>query len=183
MIIRKPVTVTAATLTMVGLVACGGSSSSPSTPTATPRPVANAGVTASGVGYLVAHPSQYPTWGYALEAPIRITETGGGTAQWNYARLSVVRGDREIERSEIGADILSSAPDWSNITPRQNSTYTLLFRLNSDAFDSIDITLGFTDVRSARQFTADLPFDSFSGVNISLTAASVPPPAVIRRLP
>jgi hypothetical protein len=174
----------AATVVAMGsLVACGGGGSSSTAPTvvSTPTPSA-AAVTASGAGYVVVHPSKYSTWTYAIETPIRIRESGGGRAKWNFARVSMVRGGREIERAEIGADILASPPDWSNITANQNTTYNLIYRFNSNNFDRIDVTLGFTDVNSGRQFTVDLPFGSFSGVDISLVAMSEPVPAV-HRLP
>jgi hypothetical protein len=171
-----------AALAMVGMVACGGGGSSPTTPTAaTPVPSA-AAVTASGAGYVVIHPSKYSTWAYAVETSIRIRETGGGQAKWNYARVSLLRGGREIERAEIGADIIASPPDWSNITASQNTTYGLVYHLNSGTFDRIDVTLGFTDIHSGRQFTAEVPFSSFSGIDASVVAMSLPSP-VVRRLP
>jgi len=159
---------------VASLVACGGGSSGPSTPAPVATPVPTAAVSASGNGYLVLHPSIYATWGYALETPVRVRETGGGTAKWNYARMSLFRGGREIERSEIGADILSAPPDWSNIAASSDVTRSLVFRLNSDDFDSVTVSLGFSDLKDARQFTADVPFSSFSGVNLSLTPMSAP---------
>lgn len=174
--------ITLGTLALAGLAACGGGSS-PAAPTPTPTPAPrSAAVTASGSGYVVVHPSRYSTWAYALETPVRIRETGGGTAKWNYARLSLVRGGREVERAEIGADILAAAPDVSNVTANLDSTYRLTFRLNSGTFDRVDITLGFTDVSSARQFTVDVPFSSFTGVDVSVVAMSDPAPRV-ERLP
>jgi hypothetical protein len=158
---------------LIGLtVACGGGSASAPTPVPTPAP--SAAVTAVGAGNIVVHPSRVSTWAFALETPIRIRETGGGPAKWNYARVSIVRGGREIERAEIGSDILASPPDWTNIAPSSDGSYRLVFRLNSSTFDRIDITLGFSDVNSGRQFVADVPFGSFSGVDVSFVAMSVP---------
>jgi hypothetical protein len=162
-------------LGVAALVACGGGGgSSPAAPAPVPTPVASAAVTASGAGFVVIHPSRYSSWSYALETPIRLRETGGGRAKWNYARLSLVLGGREIERSEIGADVLSAAPDWSSVAAGSDVTRALVFRLNSDRFDRVDITLGFSDVGSGRQFTVDVPFSSFSGVDVSIVAMSVP---------
>jgi hypothetical protein len=57
----------------------------------------------------------------------------------------------------------------TRITPNANSAYNLIFRFNSDNFDRIDITLGFTDVNTGRSFTAAIDFNSFTDVNLSLT--------------
>jgi hypothetical protein len=171
----QAVRVASAALAVASLVACGGGSGSPaaSTPVPTPAPSA-AAVTAGGAGYVVIHPSRYSTWSYALATPIRIRETGGGSAKWNYARISVVRGGREIERWEIGSDVLASPPDWTSIAPRSEGTFNLVFRLNSNNFDRLDITLGFTDVNTSRSFVVDVPFGSFSGVDVSFVALSLP---------
>jgi hypothetical protein len=167
---------------VAGLAACGGGGSSPTAPVApTPAP-SNAAVTATGAGRVVIHPSRYSTWGYALATPVRIRETGGAPARWNYARLSLVRGGREIERAEIGADILASPPDWTSIAANQDAQYSLVFRLNSSTFDRVDITLGFTDVRTGRQFVAEVPFGTFSGVDISLVVLDVPDGGQVSRL-
>jgi len=178
---RKTILAGLGGVALLGLAACGGGGASPTTPApvATPAPKA-AAVTASGNGYVVLHPSKSSTWAFALETPVRIRETGGGQAKWNYARLSLVRGGREIERAEIGADILAAPPDASNVTAALDVTYDLYFRLNSSQFDRVDITLGFTDVASSRQFTADVPFSSFSGVDVSVVAVSLPSERVIR---
>ena len=82
----------------------------------------------------------------------------------------VVGGDH------AAADVLASPPDISGITPSQDSGYRLIFRLNSNNFDRVDIPLGFSDVASARQFPAEVPFSSFAGVDLSLVAASNPGP-------
>ena len=103
-----------------------------------------------------------------METPIRVRETGGGTADWNFARLAFFRKGVEIERVEVGADVIRTA-GATRITPSSNSAYNLIFRFNSDDFDRLDITLGFTDINTARQFTTLVPGTSFTDVNISLT--------------
>ena len=103
-----------------------------------------------------------------METPIRVRETGGGTADWNFARLAFFRRGVEIERVEAGADVIRTA-GATRITPSSNSAYNLIFRFNSDDFDRLDITLGFTDINTARQFTTLVPGTSFTDVNISLT--------------
>lgn len=147
--------------------ACGGGSSSSPSPVAvaTPTPPA-AAVTATGNGTIVLHPSASRTFGLAMELPVRIQETGGGTADWNFARLAFFNRGVEVERVEIGADSIRSA-GVTRITPNSNASYVLNFRFNSDTFDRIDVTLGFADIVTARQFTVAIPFSQFSCCNIS----------------
>ena len=150
-------------------VGCGGGTSSSPTPVAAPTPApAAAAVTATGNGSLVLHPSLNRTFGVAMETPIRVRETGGGTADWNFARMAFFRGNTEIERVEAGADTIRTA-GATRIAPNSNAAYNLVFRFNSDNFDRIDITLGFADIVTGRQFTALVPFTSFTDVNLSLT--------------
>ena len=52
------------------------------------------------------HPSRYTTWSYALETPIRLRETGGGRAKWNYARLSLVLGFDDLQPNRALIDHL-----------------------------------------------------------------------------
>jgi len=165
-----------AALLLVGLAACGGDGGSPPSPTA---PTPSATITATGAGALVLHPSLSSAYGFALETPLRITETAGGEADWNFARFSVYLGGREIERGEIGSDIIRNA-GYGRIKPKSNETYTVVFRFNSLDFDDIRITLGFADINTARQFTVDLPDNAFTDVNISLTPMSVPADTVVR---
>ena len=158
-------------LTLVAIIAvgCGGGTSSSPTPVAIPTPTpAAAAVTATGNGNLVLHPSANPAFGLAMETPIRVRETGGGTADWNFARLAFFRNNREIERIEVGADVIRTA-GATRIGANSDGSYRLVFRFNSDDFDRIDITLGFSDLSTARQFTAVVPFNSFTDVALSLT--------------
>src|SRR5262245_22959260 len=149
------------------LAACGGSSSSP-TPTATPTPPPpNAAVSANGNGNLVVHPSAVSTFALAFEAPVRVRETGGGTADWNFVRLQFFNASgREIERTEFGADVIRTA-GANRINPNSDASYRLALRFNSDDFEDLTITLGFTDVASGRAFTANVPLSSFADITVS----------------
>lgn len=154
---------------MITLVGCGGGGGSSPTPVATPTPAPPAAaITATGNGALVLHPSINRTFAIAMETPLRIRETAGGTADWNFARMAFFLNGREIERVEAGADVIRTA-GATRITPNANSAYNLVFRFNSDDFDRIDITLGFTDVNTGRQFTAAVDGSTFTDVNLSLT--------------
>src|SRR5258708_307268 len=114
----------------------------------------------------------------ALETPIRITESAGGSADWGFARMQIFNRGLEVERTELTATDIQRA-GAGRIDANSNQVHRVIFRFNSSTFDRIDITLGFSDVKDARQFTATVPFGSFSGVDLSLTPASVahsPPP-------
>lgn len=155
-------------LAMMAAVGCGGGSSSSPTPVvvATPTPAA-AAIAGTANGALVLHPSLNPTFAIAMETPIRIRETGGGTADWNFARMAFFLNGREIERVEAGADTIRAA-GATRITPSANSAYNLVFRFNSDDFDRIDLILGFSDVNTGRQFTVAVDTNAFTDVNFSL---------------
>lgn len=168
----------AACASLILMGACGGDNGGPPPPTAPATPAA--AVTSVGDGALVVHPSAAPSWNVSLYVPIRIQETAGGTATWNYARVSLWRGGVEMERGEIGADIIASPPSWADITARQNETYALVFGFNTSDFDTITLVLGFSDKRDGRQFEVSVPFESFTGVNISLEPLSRPAQSVHR---
>jgi len=160
----------------LGLGACGGGSPTVA-PTPTPAPPAT--IAASGNGKVEVHPALSTAWVISLLVPIRIQESAGGTASWDFARLSLFRDGVEVERGEIGADVLAAPPDWTSITAHQDAAYALVFGLNNE-IDAIKLTLGFTDRKDGRQFTIDVPNDSFDGISISLVPLSRPAQSVQR---
>jgi hypothetical protein len=85
---------------------------------------------------------------------------------------------KEIERFELGSDVIRNS-GYSRVAARSNNVVTLYFRQNSDDFDRLDITLGFSDLKDARQFTVPVPFGTFADVNLSFTPASVPPSGTV----
>jgi len=161
-----------AALMLAALFGCGGGSS-PSTPTPTPTPVPSATITAVGAGAIVLHPGLHPDLFWALEAPVRIQETAGGTADWNWARIAFFLQGAEIERYELTADDIRAA-GYSRIAARSNDVYNILFRFNSEDFDDIQITLGFGDIKDGRAFQIQVNGDSFSDVLFDVTPLSVP---------
>lgn len=164
---------TGASLLILGLSNCGGGGGSTTPTVVTPPPVPAVTIAAVGSGALVLHPSLDRRFALALETPIRLTESGGGTADWNFARISILRSGREIERYELGSDDIRTA-GFNRVAANSNRVINVYFRQNSDDFDRVDITLGFADLKDGRQFTVLVPFGSFSGVNISLTPALSP---------
>ena len=98
-----------------------------------------------------------------------ITETAGGTADWNFgARIQLFRRGQEIERYELGADVIERA-GYKKIAARSNQLYTIAFRFNNDDFEDGAVTLGFSDLKDGRQFTVAAA-DNWADVTISLTA-------------
>ena len=159
---------------LLALVACGGGGGVTNPPPVTPPPTPTATINAVGAGALTLHPSADSRFAIALESPIRVTESAGGTADWNFARMQMYLAGKEIERFELGSDVIRQY-GYNRITANYNQVVKVFFRLNSDDFDRVDITLGFSDLKDGRQFTTLVPFGSFTDVNISLTPAAVPP--------
>jgi hypothetical protein len=160
----------AAALSACGGGGDGGCTTCPPPPTPTPPP---ATIQASGNGIIKLHPSLDQRFVAALEIPLTLTESTGGSADWNFARYSVIRGGTEIERNELGSDDIRQG-GFSRINPRSTVTPTLVFRQNALDFDALAITLGFTDIVDGRQFTVDVPFTSFRGVDVSLIPMLAP---------
>jgi hypothetical protein len=156
------------------LPGCGGGSGSPtvaSSPTPPPPPAAI--VTGTGAGSLVLHPSLDPRFAIAMETPIRLTETAGGSADWGFARMQFFRRGAEVERVELTANDIVKGLGTNRISASSNKVYSLLFRFNSDDFDDIALTLGFSDVKDARQFTVNVNGNTFNDVAVSLTPLSL----------
>jgi len=154
------------------LTACGGGVTTSSPPPPPPPPPPSASVTATGEGNLILHPSINPAFVVAMDTPIRISETGGGSANWNYARMSLLRNGAEIERAEVGAAALQAA-GFGRIGARSSQVYNVLFRFNSTEFDQVDITLGFDDARDGRAIVVAVPLGTFNNVDIDFTAKSL----------
>jgi hypothetical protein len=154
------------------LPSCGGSDKVVVPTPPPPPPAPAAAINGTGAGTLIIHPSIDTRFAIALQTPIRLTETGGGSADWGFARLQIFNRGVEIERTELTANDIRAA-GYGRIAASSNQVYTVVFRFNSDTFDRIDITLGFSDVKDARQFTVGVPFNSFSDVGLSLTPLSL----------
>jgi hypothetical protein len=158
----------------VVLPACGGGGGSPAAPPpVTVPPAPNAVVTATGAGALVVHPSAAAAISLALEMPLRIAETAGGAADWNFARLRMIRRGAEIERLELTANDIRAA-GFGRVAASSNQVYTVIIRFNSDDFDDLELTLGFSDIKDGRQFTVTVDFESFTDVLISPIPRAAP---------
>jgi hypothetical protein len=154
-----------------GLPGCGGTPV-PSPPPPTPPPVPAASVTGTGAGSLVLHPSRDARFTFAMATPIRISETAGGAADWGFARIQFFNRGVEIERTELTATDIRAA-GYGRIAANSNQVYTVVFRFNSQDFDRIDITLGFSDVKDARQFTVSVPGSTFTSVDVNFDPLSL----------
>jgi hypothetical protein len=151
--------------------ACGGNDAAP-TPAV---PAAN--VSGIGEGSLVLHPSADTRFAAALETPVRVRENSGGSATWQFARMSILLNGVERERNELSRDQIVSA-GFGSITANQSQVIRMIFRLNSTNFNAITITLGMVDNKDNRNFNVDVPFSSFSNV----TQSSVPTSFNVPRL-
>jgi hypothetical protein len=56
----------------------------------------------------------------------------------------------------------------------------MIFRFNSSEFNGITMTLGMSDNKDNRNFTVDVPFNTFSDVLVSNTPASFNAPRLTR---
>jgi len=157
---------------LLALPACGGGNSVTSPPPPPPPPPPPAAVTTTGAGSLVLHPSINPTYTFAMETPIRIAETAGGNADWGFARMSMSLNGKEVERAELSATDIRAA-GFGRIAANSSSVYKVIFRFNADDFDRIDMTLGFSDAKDGRQFTATVAGTTFTDVTLSLTPLSL----------
>lgn len=166
-------------LLALSLPACGGDSNPVQPPPVTQPPTPAASISATGNGPLVLHPSSNRNFQVALRTPLRIIETAGGSANWNFARLSIFRGNVEIERSELDANVIN-AGGFGSINANSTQNVSITFRFNSSDFDAIGLTLGFGDRKDNRQFTVSVPFSSFSDVLVDNNPASL---RTIVRLP
>jgi hypothetical protein len=137
-----------------------------------PPPPPGASLSATGEGNLVVHPSINPAYAVALETPIRVSETAGGSANWNYARMALFMNGSEIERSELGSASIQAA-GFGRINARSSQVYRLIFRFNSVEFDRVDITLGFGDVKDGREITLPVSLQTFDDVELDFTPASL----------
>jgi hypothetical protein len=144
----------------------GGGLTAPTTPAAA--------ITATGDGMLTVHPSLQGFNG-ALEAPVIIRETSGGSADWTSARFTALKNGQEIGRREITADVLAGA-GFTRIAANQNESYVLVFHINSLDFDAWTITLRFADRRDGRLLTVDVPGTTWDGVDISFVPLTRPEP-------
>jgi len=161
----------AITTMAVGLYGCGGDTPV-APPPPTPPPAPAAAVTATGAGAVVLHPSRDTRFAVALATPIRIAETAGGSADWGFARIQFFNRGVEVERTELTATDIRAA-GYGRITASSSQVYNVVFRFNSEDFDRIDITLGFSDVKDARQFSVLVPGSTFTSVDVSFDPLSL----------
>jgi hypothetical protein len=155
---RLPVSLAAVVLAAT-FPACGGGGGNPvAPPPPPPPPVPAAAVSAFVEGTLVLHPSLDRRYVVAMETPVRVQETAGGSANWAYARLTFFLRGRSIETAQVAG--------ISPVTARSNRTHTLLFRFNSADFDALRIELGMQDHKDSRLFTVNAVLN-YSDVAIS----------------
>ncbi len=149
----------AAVVLLTALAACGSGGGSPvAPPPPPPPPIPAVAISAFGEGTLVLHPSLDRRYAVAMETPVRVQETAGGSANWAYARLTFFLRGRSIETAQVAG--------ISPVTARSNRTHTLVFRFNSSDFDGLRFELGMQDHKDGRLFTV-FPVIDYSDVAVS----------------
>lgn len=117
-----------------------------------------------------------PGANFAIEVPVRIRETGGGTADWTSARLILFSATgQEIGRRELTADDIAAA-GFTRIAARQDEAYVMVFQISNTEFDDLTLTLRFGDRSDGGIVTVEVLGSTFDGVDISLEPLNRPGP-------
>ena len=160
--------------TVLLLFGCGdGGGKTPTRSTPPPPPIPSAVIQATGIGTITVHPSRDRRFCCATKFPIRIRETGGGTATWNYFRVAYFQRGRELERYEVVSDDLLQS-GVRDIAANSDDRISVTTRSNSTSFDAIQILLGFSDKKDGRELEVMLNLGGFDGVRVDLTPAVLP---------
>ena len=161
--------------TVLLLFGCGdGGSNSPTRSTPPPPPpVPSAAIQVTASGTITVHPSRDRRFCCATKFPIRIRETGGGTATWNFLRVAYFQRGRELERYEIVSDDLLQS-GVRDIAANSDDRISVTTRSNSTSFDDVQILLGFSDKKDGRVLEVRLNLRGFDGVRVDLTPAFLP---------
>ena len=161
--------------TVLLLFGCGdGGSKTPTRPTP-PPPTPAAVVEVTGSGTITVHPSRNRIFFFAWKFPIRIRETGGGTATWAFFRYSFFKNGRQVERYEWTSDDIRSA-GYSDIAARSDQRLSITMRSNvrADGFDALQLLAGFTDKKDGAVREVEVRLSSFDGVRVDRTPALLP---------
>ena len=159
------------------LVGCGSDNgSSPTRPTPPPPPPTPAAVVeATGSGTVTIHPSLNRRFFFAWKFPLRIRETGGGTATWAFFRYSFFKNGRQVERYELTANDIRSA-GHSDIAARSDQRISVTMRSNvrADGFDALQLLAGFADKKDGTVQEIEVLLSSFDDIRVDRTPALLP---------
>jgi hypothetical protein len=139
-------------LALLGAGACGGGSSTPTTPTADRAVLELTYVTGSARVGLSAD----PRFAYALRVTVQIQEIAGLSVNADYVRLALWLGATEIERVELTATDIVAGVGTNTIAGGSTVRWTLTFRYNSTTADSAQFYFHFTDFKG-NQYTPLMP--------------------------
>ena len=163
--------------TVLLLFGCGdGGSKTPTRSTPPPPPpTPSAVVEVTGSGAVTIHPSRNRRFLFAWKFPIRIRETGGGTATWAFFRYSFFKNGREVERYEWTANDIRSA-GYSDIAARSDQRFSVTMRSNAKAeeWDGLQLLAGFTDKKDGTVQEREVRLSSFDDIRVDLTPALLP---------
>jgi hypothetical protein len=135
-------------LALAGLAACGGGGGGGSTtaPTAPTGPT-QASITVTQTGQAQVCVSPLASFNLRLAIPIRITESAGMGANFNFIRLQLLRGGVEIERQEVGSTSIIAGLGSNRLAASGNVSAPLRMDFNSSNFDNFNLLFNFTDDR------------------------------------
>ena len=161
--------------TVLLLFGCGnGGDKTPTRPTP-PPPTPAAVVEVTGSGTVTIHPSLNRKFFFAWKFPLRIRETGGGTATWAFFRYSFFKNGRQVERYELTANDIRSA-GHSDIAARSDQRISATMRSNvrADGFDTLQLLAGFADKKDGTVQEIEVLLSSFDGIRVDRTPALLP---------
>ena len=161
--------------TVLLLFGCGdGGDKTPTRPTP-PPPTPSAVVEVTGSGTITVHPSRNRRFFFAWKFPIRIRETGGGTATWTFFRYSFFKDGRQVERYEWTSNDIRSA-GYSDIAARSDQRISITMRSNvrADGFDALQLLAGFADKKDGAVREVEVRLSSFDAVRVDRTPALLP---------
>ena len=110
-----------------------------------------------------------------MKYPIRVRETGGGTATWNFFRVTYFKNSRQVERYELTANDIRSA-GYSDIVAHSDKIISITARTNvrADDFDDFQLLAGFTDKKDGAVQQKEIRLSGFDGVRVDRTPALLP---------
>ena len=159
----------------LSLASCGDEKSPTASTPPPPPPMPAASIQATGNGAITFHPSTDRRYCCALKHPVQFSETAGGTATWNTARLVFVgEAGETVEAYEVGAAPIR-AMGLTNIAARTTYNAVILARTNLPKKAAyVLLTLTFTDKKDGRRFDVDVDTRSFDDVVFDPVPAFLP---------
>jgi len=136
-----------ASLALAGLAACGGGGGGSSTAPTAPTGPSQASIVVTQTGQAQVCVSPLASYNLRLAIPIRVTESAGMGASFNFIRLQLMRGGVEVEREEVGATSIIAGLGSNRLAASGTIQAPLRIDFNSSNFDNFNLLFNFTDER------------------------------------